>query len=183
MLYFGVLAGYEAATVHWYATWVDPGICRAPHSRPCPDRRRVPAVSCLPAGATAASDRQGLMPLSCWHCWSRNLSPADHSHDARRCDASARPAATATTRMVGARRASPLQIRSRAAPCVETMTLQSNPFVVALAVAIAGTSALVATDWFSVDSLRIHRIASRGCARSSMATPRTRCGEMSVRFR
>jgi Ethylbenzene dehydrogenase len=37
-------------------------------------------------------------------------------------------------------------------------TLQSNPFVVAAAIAITGTSALVAADWFSADRLEIHRI-------------------------
>ena len=40
------------------------------------------------------------------------------------------------------------------------MTLQSNPFVVAAAVAITGASAIVATDWFVSDTLQIHRIAS-----------------------
>jgi hypothetical protein len=40
------------------------------------------------------------------------------------------------------------------------MTLQANPFVVAAAVAITGVSAIIATDWFAVDSLTIHRIAS-----------------------
>jgi len=37
-------------------------------------------------------------------------------------------------------------------------TLQSNPFVVAAAIAITGTSALLAADWLSVDRLKIHRI-------------------------
>ncbi len=37
-------------------------------------------------------------------------------------------------------------------------TLQSNPFVVAAAIAITGASALLAADWLSVDHLEIHRI-------------------------
>src|SRR5216684_142458 len=37
-------------------------------------------------------------------------------------------------------------------------TLQSNPLVVAAAIAITGTSALLAADWLSVDRLQIHRI-------------------------
>ncbi len=37
-------------------------------------------------------------------------------------------------------------------------TLQSNPLVVAAAIAITGASAVVATDWFTVDNLRVHRI-------------------------
>jgi hypothetical protein len=40
------------------------------------------------------------------------------------------------------------------------MTLQSNPFVVAAAVAITGASAIVAADWFVPDTLQIHRIAN-----------------------
>jgi len=40
------------------------------------------------------------------------------------------------------------------------MTLQSNPFVVAAAVAITGASAIVAADWFVPDTLQIRRIAS-----------------------
>ncbi len=37
-------------------------------------------------------------------------------------------------------------------------TLQSNPLVVAAAIAITGTSALLAADWLSVDRLQVHRI-------------------------
>jgi len=37
-------------------------------------------------------------------------------------------------------------------------TLQSNPLVVAAAIAITGTSALLAADWLSVDRMQIHRI-------------------------
>ncbi len=39
-------------------------------------------------------------------------------------------------------------------------TLQSNPFVVAAAVAIAFASVVVASDWLAIDTLQIHRIAS-----------------------
>jgi hypothetical protein len=39
-------------------------------------------------------------------------------------------------------------------------TFQSNPFVVAAAIAIAGTSIVVATDRLAVDQLQIHRISS-----------------------
>jgi hypothetical protein len=40
------------------------------------------------------------------------------------------------------------------------LTLQSNPFVVAVAVAITAASAVVAADWLVADSLQIHRIAN-----------------------
>ena len=40
------------------------------------------------------------------------------------------------------------------------VTLNANPFVVAVAIAITAASAVVATDWLAVDSLKIHRIAS-----------------------
>ena len=39
-------------------------------------------------------------------------------------------------------------------------TFQSNPFVVAAAVAIAGTSLIVAADRLTVDQLQVHRINS-----------------------
>jgi hypothetical protein len=39
-------------------------------------------------------------------------------------------------------------------------TFQSNPFVVAVAIAIAGASIVVATDRLAVDQLQIHRISS-----------------------
>ena len=48
------------------------------------------------------------------------------------------------------------QRRSRTKP--RNPTLQSHPLVVAAAIAITGASALMAADWLSVDSLRIHRI-------------------------
>jgi Ethylbenzene dehydrogenase len=40
------------------------------------------------------------------------------------------------------------------------LTLQSNPFAVAAAVAVTSASLVVASDWLSVDRLQIHRIAS-----------------------
>ena len=45
-------------------------------------------------------------------------------------------------------------------PRQRNVTLQSNPFVVAAAVAITGASVVVAADWLVVDSLRVHRISN-----------------------
>jgi hypothetical protein len=57
------------------------------------------------------------------------------------------------------RRRDPHKIE-RPAPRRRNVTLQANPFVVAAAIAITGASAVVATDWLTVDSLQVHRIAN-----------------------
>jgi cytochrome b subunit of formate dehydrogenase len=56
-----------------------------------------------------------------------------------------------------ANRRPPMAARPRQAKPRNT-TLQSNPFVVAAAIAVTGTTTLVAADWLSVERLKIHRI-------------------------
>ena len=156
MLWFGVLAGYEAATVHWYATWVIPAFAVLHilvHVRigGASQLFRVLRPERLPP-PPAQLDAVELLALLV-----EKSSPAMQS----RADPTLQPDQPNGHDPHGRRGArKPPANPQPGGPSRRNVTLQSNPFVVALAVAIAGTSALVATDWLSVDSLRIHRIAS-----------------------
>ncbi len=159
ILYFGVLAGYEAATVHWYATWVIPTFALLHilvHVRigGAAQLFRIFRPEGLPP-PPARLDAVELLALLV-----EKSPPAMPSHDA---DATLQPEQPPRDNARGRReaRSPPANPPSRGVSRRNNVTLQSNPFVVALAVAIAVTSALVATDWFSVDCLRVHRIASR----------------------
>jgi hypothetical protein len=156
MLWFGVLAGYEAATVHWYATWVIPafvvlhilvhvGIGGASQLFRVfrPERLPPPPVQ-LDAIELLALLVEKSSPAVQSHA-DPTLQPEQaHGHDPHGRREARKPPANSQPPGVSRR----------------NVTLESNPFVVALAVAIAGTSVLVATDWLSVDGLRVHRIAS-----------------------
>jgi cytochrome b subunit of formate dehydrogenase len=159
MLYFDVLAGYETATVHWYATWVIPAFALlhiVVHVRigGAAQLFRVFRPEGLPP-PPARLDAVELLALLV-----EKSSPPTRSHDA---DATLQPEQPPRDHAPGRReaRSNPANPPPRGVLRRNNATLQSNPFVVAVAVAIAGTSALVATDWLSVDSLRVHRIASR----------------------
>src|SRR5262249_12853207 len=83
-----------------------------------------------------------------------SLQPAQSPHDDRRERRDPRRPA-APTRHPNSPAAAPRgPVRRR------NTTLQSNPFVVAAAVAITGAWAVVATNWLMVNELVIHRIAS-----------------------
>jgi len=73
------------------------------------------------------------------------------------------PDATGRDRMTARREAAPAPPGPKArgsAAKPRNPTFQSNPFVVAAAVAMAGASAIVAADRMAVDRLQIHRINS-----------------------
>jgi hypothetical protein len=158
MLYFGVFTGFEAAMVHWYATWVIPTFAVLHilvHVRigGASQLFRVFRPDGLPP-PPARLDAVELLALLV-----EKSSPPTQSRDA--CGATLQP--KPTQRDNAARRepcSSPANPSSRRVDRRKNATFQSNPFVVAVAVAITGTSVLVATDWFSVDTLRVHRIAS-----------------------
>jgi ethylbenzene dehydrogenase/cytochrome b561-like protein len=152
-LYFGVLVGYTASTVHWFAAWV------------------VPAFACL--HILVHFKIGGMSQLL------RIFRPERLPTPPPRLDAVELLAMLAETRdlpgsslhseqSVGdEQRGSRGEARSGAGqPHPETrfkrgnVTLNANPLVVAAAIAITGASALVATDWLAVDSLQIRRIAS-----------------------
>ena len=158
MLYFGVLAGYDAATVHWYATWVVPAFAVLHilvHVRIGgvaqlfrvfrPERLPPPPTQLDALELLALLVEKSSPTVHAPDAGGATLQPEEPQHDPQGRRETRRPHANPSSRG-GAR--------------PNDATLQSNPFVVALAVAIAGTSALIATDWFSVDSLRIHHIAN-----------------------
>ena len=158
-LYFGVRAGYEIATLHWWASWVVPvfvGLHVLLHyymggrsqllrifrpERLPPPPPRLDAVELLTmlvekpsAPMSAPQDDIGTHPQS------------QHSHHTRRGE----PRKAANSQAGASHRATRRK----------NFTLQSNPLAVAAAVAITGASVVVAADWLAVDTLQIHRIAS-----------------------
>ena len=166
LLYFGVFAGHDAASVHWIATWAMlafVGLHIVTHFRiggasqllrifrperiPAPPRR-LDAVELLTLLAEQSArlapdaDHPGRMPPPAHPQTPPGQQPARHPPQAHHSAGQPRPKMAA-----GARRTKP-----------RNPTLQSNPLVVAAAIAITGASALMAADWLSVDSLRIHRI-------------------------
>ena len=163
MLYFGLFAGYATATVHWYATWMIAAFAAAhilvhgkiggasqliriflPQRLPSPPAR-LDAMELL-AMLVAQSERTTPGPQS-------NSEAPPHpmviSRSANRKSAN-QPATDA---------AASFRSQARRTPRTRNATLQSNPFVVAAAIALSGASVFVATDWFVVDTLKIHRIA------------------------
>jgi Ethylbenzene dehydrogenase/Prokaryotic cytochrome b561 len=161
-LYFGVLAGYDVAMLHWYATWMVPVFVALhvllhyamggasqllrifrPQGLPPPPQRLDP-VELLTMLVEKESPPQGL-PQGPQHA--REASPEQHrlSVEEARKRAARAPAQTLPPRDPARRR---------------NVTLQSNPFVIAAAIAITAASAVIAADWLVVDSLKIHRIAN-----------------------
>jgi hypothetical protein len=153
LLYFGLFAGYDAVTLHWYAAWVVPafalchilihlrigGIAQLlrifrPERLP-PPPLRLDAIELLTLlaekNAVMESQEAPRAPL-------QPQQPSPHDRHSRH------------------------QVRkpSREMPKRRNVTLQANAFAVAAAVAITGASAVVAADWFDVNSLQVHRIAT-----------------------
>jgi hypothetical protein len=144
--------------VHWYATWIVPGFAVLHilvHVRigGVSQLFRIFRPERLPP-PPARLDAVELLALLV-----EKSSPATQSDHA---DPTLQPQHPQPDKAGGPREARepPANPSPRRAARRNNATLQSNPFVVAVAVAVAGTSVLLATDWLSVDSLRIHRIAS-----------------------
>ncbi len=164
-LYFGVLAGYNTAMLHWYATWVILAFTAlhvATHLkigglsqllrifRPTvlpPPPKELDAVELLTMLAERSAD-PARKSLRRDEVSSRTPSGGHPSGGAARMnndDAPSRPARTQTRgESGGARR--------------PHSTFQANPLVVAAAVAITGTSFILAADRLTVDQLEIRRI-------------------------
>ena len=154
LLYFGVLAGYDALMVHWYAALVVPAfallhivihfaiggvsqlarIFRPERLPPPPTRLDAVELLTLLAEKISPQTQSPDAPKA-------PLQPEQPSHDHRHPRRELRKTARDASRRRNA-------------------TLQANPFIVAAAIAVTGATALVATDWFAVDSLQVHRIAS-----------------------
>ena len=169
LLYFGYFAGHDMAMVHWYGTWVIISfaglhilahykvggasqllrVFRPTHlSAPPPPLDAVELLTLLveqSARLQPESERAGKMPSKA------HVQPIQPSKDIAR----DRPA----VRNSAAHPPSGTAAKSRASK-PRSPTFQSNPFVVAAAVAITGASVMVATDRLAVDRLQIHRISS-----------------------
>jgi len=167
LLYFGIFANDALMEIHWWASWAIPVfvvfhvllhfligrssqllriIRPAPLPPPPP---RLDAVELL----TMLVEKSSL-PVEHRTEEKNSLQPAQSPHEDRRERRDPRRPA-APTRHPNSPAAAPRgPVRRR------NTTLQSNPFVVAAAVAITGAWAVVATNWLMVNELVIHRIAS-----------------------
>lgn len=137
LLYFGVLADHGVASAHWWASWAIPAftglhILFQAMIGGTSQLLRIVRPGRLPAPPPRLDAAELLTLLV-----EQSGQPAPPSR--RRPQARAQPSST---------------------PRQRDVTLQSSPFIVASAVAILGTSVLLATDFLAVDSLRIHRISS-----------------------
>jgi hypothetical protein len=169
LLYFGFYAGHDVAMLHWYGTWVILAfaglhilahyriggasqllrIFRPTYLAALPPRLDAIELLTLLAEQSARraseSEGAGKMPSH------GHIEPAQPPDDTARDRLAMRNSvAPAPPRTAGQRRPS----RPRSS------TLQSNPFVVAAAIAITGASAIIAADRLAVDRLQIHRITS-----------------------
>jgi Ethylbenzene dehydrogenase/Prokaryotic cytochrome b561 len=164
LLYFGLAAGYDVITVHWYASWVIPAftafhvlihyaigrssqllrIFRPDRLPPPPPR--LDAVELLTMLVEKSPELQNASrtPLQP----DQPQEAAGDRRDATR-SPNPRPNMQQSSKKPTSRRTKP-----------RNMTLQANPFVVATAVAITGAWAVVAADWLVEDNMTIHRVAA-----------------------
>jgi hypothetical protein len=154
LLYFGLFAGYNAMTVHWYATWVVPAFALSHilvHLRigGIAQLLRIFRPQRLPPPPVRLDAVELLTLLA-----EKNAAPAAESGDAPRTPLQPEPPFHDDRHP----RRETREPARRAAPR-RNATLQANAFSVAAAVAITGATAVVATDWLAVDRLQIHRIS------------------------
>jgi hypothetical protein len=149
-LYFGVMAGYDVAMLHWCAAWVVPffvvfhvllhyeiGGASQLFRIFRPERLLAPPPRLDPVELLTmlvAKESQPQEPQRSGETPAEPRKPALRPH--------VNPQA------------------AREAERRRNVTLQSNPFVVAVAIAITAATAVVAADWVVVDTLQIHRIAN-----------------------
>jgi hypothetical protein len=169
LLYFGFYAGHDVAMLHWYGTWVILAfsglhvlahyriggasqllrIFRPTHlSAPPPQLDAIELLTLLveqSARLPTESEGADRMPSQA------HVKPAPAPNDPAR-DRPVNRSAVAHT--------PPGQAGQGSVPKRRSPTLQSNPLVVAAAVAITGVSVIVAADQLAVDRLQIHRINS-----------------------
>jgi hypothetical protein len=170
LLFFGVASGHLTMQIHWYATWIVPVFILmhvATHYSIGGKSQlfRVVRPSALPPPPPRLDAIELLTMLV---EQSERLEEGDVP--VKVAPPSAPGAIPASKRPVGG-------IRSRGEPQEQgarpraaapgkpntrrrNATFQSNPFVVAIAVAITAGSALVAADYYAEDTLTIHRVAT-----------------------
>ena len=167
-LYFGIYAGHAAVMLHWYATWLllaFTGFHVLTHYRLGGSSQllRIFRPQGLPA-PPAKLDAVELLTLLVEQ--SERLAPETEGGSGAASQPSLQPAqppgpvpfGRAESRHPASSHARRAGQRRTAHP--RNPTLQSNPFVVAAAMAITCASVVVASDWLDVDSLKIHRIAA-----------------------
>jgi hypothetical protein len=160
LLYFGLFAGYGVAMVHWYATWALPvfvtlhvlvharlggvaqllRIFRPSHLAPPP-----PPLDPVELLALLAEQEARLQPEA-----GREETRHETRHETLAPEARLQPEHPAESSWP----THPLRRRPRGA------TLQANPLVVSVAIALTGVSLLVASDRLAADRLQVHRVAS-----------------------
>jgi cytochrome b subunit of formate dehydrogenase len=170
LLYFGYSAGTDVLMLHWYATWVIPvfaGLHVLTHYAvggasqlmrilrptrlitPPPPLDAVELLTLLVEQRTMNEAHQ------------QSLQPTEQpgpDRSMRRREPPPRPPAPVTPRQQPARPAAARQGRDPRRQ--RNFTIQSNPFIVAAAVAIVGATVVVSMDQEAVDTLHIHRINS-----------------------
>jgi hypothetical protein len=162
LLYFGFYAGHDVATLHWYGTWVITafaGFHVLAHYRiggvsqllrifrPTRLTAPPPRLDAVELLTLLAEQSARLAPESA----QPPVAPAPPPHDG---------AQDRTAARISAAQARPGARRQGSASKPRNPTFQSNPFVVAAAVAITGASVIVAADRMAVDQLQVHRISS-----------------------
>jgi Ethylbenzene dehydrogenase/Prokaryotic cytochrome b561 len=168
LLYFGLYAGHDVATLHWYGTWVITafaGIHILTHYR-------IGGVSQLLRIFRPTRLSEPPPPLDAIELLTLLAEQSRLAQDAGRTDKAASPPQAGPTlspdnsarnRLATHRpfEAAPAQAKGQSrASKPRSPTLQSSPFVVAAAVAIAGASVIVTADRLTVDRLQVHRISS-----------------------
>ncbi len=166
LLYFGVAAGYDVITVHWYATWVIPAfaifhvfvhyaigkssqllrVFRPDRVPPPPPRLDAVELLTMLVEKSPELQNSSKAPLQ-----PDQPQPQDPARAPRE---TTRPPNPRPTMQQSSKKPTPRRTKPR------NMTLQANPFVVAAAVAISGAWAVVAADWLVEDNMVIHRVAA-----------------------
>ena len=171
LLYFGLYAGHDIATLHWCGTWVITAfavlhvlvhhriggasqLLRILRPAPLPAAPpQLDAVELLTLLAEPSAQRTQYTEPAEAAAQPQGRPPPAADDPARdravvRRPAARRPIAHAPARTTGNSRVSKPR----------DPKFQSNPFAVATAVAITGAWVIVAADWLSVDQLQIRRI-------------------------
>jgi len=182
LMYLGYFAGYDMATLHWYGTWVILGFAGLhvlSHLgiggtsqllrifRPTGLSAPPPQLDAVELLTLLVEQSARLQPES---ELADKASPAAHVQPVPRPKDAERPKDTARSRPAvrssvpplapgaAAKKPAPGAAGKSRASKPRSTTFQSNPFVVAAAVAITGASIMVAADRMAVDQLLIHRI-------------------------
>jgi hypothetical protein len=160
LLYFGLHAGHDMATLHWYGTWMIlafAGFHILAHFRigGVPQLLRIFRPTGLPAPPPRLDAIELLKLLA--EQSARSGSSQAHAETAPP------PREAAPARMTACQSVPPAPPQTRrqgSASKPRNATFQTNPFVVAAAVAITSASVIVAADRLAVDQLLVHRINS-----------------------